>query len=139
MRRDTPCVKQKTPPKSGTIAARIWLAMKTRHATSVAELAAAIGVERQTVHRWLQESADNISPRLLFKVADVLEYSPRWLATGEGNPSPPIEVAKNALEAADVWRDLSTEGRDAWVRQGRDLVTLGARKAFTPAKPFRTR
>lgn len=49
----------------------------------------------------------------LFALADALERSPRWLATGKGHPAPPVELDPDRVDEEqrllDAWRRLDPE------------------------------
>ncbi|MFM9851619.1 MAG: helix-turn-helix domain-containing protein [Sphingomonadaceae bacterium] len=55
-----------------------------------ARLASAVGVARGTMARYW--NGERMFPAdLLFRVADIIGVSPRWLVTGDGSAEPPIE------------------------------------------------
>jgi transcriptional regulator with XRE-family HTH domain len=50
----------------------------------------ALGVRKQTVDRWMSDSLP--AADTLFEIAEKWGLSPRWLATGKGDPRPTIEA-----------------------------------------------
>lgn len=69
-----------------TLQERIILAMEWAKIPTPAALARKMGVNRQTVHRWYKGEGLNLELEMLVKLADALNVTIRWLATGKGNP-----------------------------------------------------
>lgn len=115
-------------PKTGTIASRIVIAMtaagiKTAQGLSVRTKSPERpkGIGRQTIHRWLLESADQVDPKLLFIVAEALDVAPRWLALGGDNMAPPRHLTHEEsaiLELAHNLEQLHDGSKDLWMKDG---------------------
>lgn len=97
----------------------------------------AIGVNKQTAARWL--GGGEPSPDMLYRIADALRCSPRWLATGEGAMRP---ATKFSLDEADlivqIYRPLSKHptALQKWISEGNQLVAITTEAGA--ANPFRT-
>lgn len=55
---------------------------------SLEQLAKKVGCSKQTIGHYETGSTKTVSMNVLFPLADVLDVSARWLATGEGEPKP---------------------------------------------------
>lgn len=55
---------------------------------SLEQLAKRVGCSKQTIGHYETGSTKTVSMNVLFPLADVLDVSARWLATGEGEPKP---------------------------------------------------
>lgn len=113
-----------TRDPSYTLAGRIRIGMVQAGITNPTELARKMKANRQTVHRWVNGEGDKITPRLLFRMADILKVNPRWLALGEGSPTMPTDPSLEESEALALFRALPEAGKQAWLSQGRDLGRL---------------
>lgn len=65
-----------------TMQARLLRAMQAK-GISQSELARRIGLTRASVNAWTMGRVVYIRPHNLFAIADALDVSARWLATGE--------------------------------------------------------
>ena len=72
---------------------RLRLAMK-RGKASAAELARACDISPSAVSKWFNGKADTIKAVHVFAVARRCKVNPEWLATGEGKPDLPKDVAR---------------------------------------------
>lgn len=134
-------------PKDGTVAQRIVVAMKHAGIGSATALATRchqyqesrkipagerIRIERQTIHNWLANSSDNITPRLLFLVADALGVAARWLATDKGPMTPPRALTPDdemVLELASNLEKLGDGSKDLWIADGNGRLKTGRARA----------
>ena len=84
-----------------------------------------VEVNRQTAHNWFRPQSHSIDCIFLFKIADILGVSARWLATGQ-KPIKRQEILKPEYEQPiGVWNALAEdEPRQTWLRNGQDLLTL---------------
>lgn len=126
-------------PKRGTIAARIVVAMTSNGVRTTQELSALTGINRQTIHRWLTESADKIDPKLLFQVADVVNTSARWIATGKGPMQRPRILTADDIDVGSmfVYHSLNVTRRpldECEPREGAasSQTQLGERRSIRP-------
>lgn len=123
-----------SPPREGTIARRIWTAMRAIDMESPNDLAKVINVPRGTVHRWFKESSNAITPQLLYAVSDALSCNPRWLCSGKGSMAPVKELTPDELSVIQLWESLPQAAREEWVKQGVGLQRLTA--GTSAANPF---
>lgn len=73
-------------------------------------------LNRQTPHNWFRDAAKQIDSRYLFQVADALNVSARWLATGTPPVAPmPREVVPGAARLLNVYQRLDNEYRTAFL------------------------
>jgi len=131
--RQNPDVPVHVPP---TVGARIEAAMKFRGVRTPAALATTLGVPRQTVYRWIKDGGDNIIPSLLFKAADALHVSPRWLAIGMGPMTAPLDVGPDDLLILEIANSLPEPVRDEWVRHGEMLRKALQTRRASDTNPF---
>lgn len=65
-------------------------------------------------------------PAQLFALADALARNPRWLATGEGQSTPPVELdpdhADDEAQLLDAWRRLEPEQQAHVIANARFLL-----------------
>lgn len=81
---------------------------------SQAELCRKAKIPAQTLNTYW--NGKNLpKPAQLFAIADAVDRNPRWLATGEGQPTPPVELdpdhADEEQQLLDAWRRLETDQR----------------------------
>jgi transcriptional regulator with XRE-family HTH domain len=91
-----------------------------------ARLAALVGVTRGTMARYWH--GERLLPAdLLFRVADILNVSARWLITGAGPVTPPLEAdpyaASDEERLLDAFRRLSAEQRGHVTQSAQLLAT----------------
>lgn len=102
------------------------------------ELARRMKIHRQTAHKWFDGQSDNLTPEMLFKLADILHVNPRWLAFGQPeSPVAPRQIDTEAEELIQIRDALPPDARDDWLKHGRTLVRHTAPKSTTnpfPAK-----
>lgn len=75
----------------------------------------ALGLPKQTVHRWMQGSSTP-SPENVFLIADAWRMSARWLATGEGGMlelSASEVLNKQEAEILTAYRGAPADGKSS--------------------------
>ncbi len=115
---------------------RIRDAMIAAGIEGVGDLARRLGLPRQTVHRWLQGSIKNMTYENLFRLADLLNVSARWLAVGDVDPSKYIVKDEQEVEMMAIIRDMSHHTRTQWLAIGRSLLAVHADGRGTKVTPF---
>ena len=76
------------PMSSENFAERLAEAMEER-GISAPQLAAVLGVKRQSIYELLSKDSKSMKPENLYRTADYLGVKARWLAIGEGPKYPP--------------------------------------------------
>lgn len=125
----------KTKPKS-TQHDRIRDAMIAAGIAGPGELARRLRLPRQTVHRWLAGNIKNLTYDNLFRLADLLNVSARWLAIGDVDPSKYLVKDEQEVEMMAVIREMSAHTRAQWLAIGRSLLGLQAGAQGTPVNPY---
>lgn len=87
---------------TGTLAERIKEAREAAGISEPAELARRVGVKAASAYQWESGSTKSLKDTTLIELSDVLDVSPRWLATGVGPRSP--------LEHLGISRSETPEG-----------------------------
>ena len=101
-------------------------------------LAKALDVHRQTVFKWLNGEVEDLTPEMLFKLADVLDVNPRWLYAGP--PESPIKPRvldpeqEELVQIKESLEKASPQAKDQWLSNGRSLVQIVA--PTSRANPF---
>jgi len=118
------------------MSARVHDAMIAHGITNVSELARRLELPRQTVYRWLTGDIKHLSVENLFRLADLLNVSARWLALGDVEPSKYVIKNETEVEMMSVMKEMSPLAREQWLTVGRSL--LAVQKAGKPTKvnPF---
>lgn len=94
-----------------------------------------IELDRRVIHNWFRADARTIDSDRLFKVADALGVSARWLASNDGQIKREVPLQTQYEEAIEVWNELGDpEAQQAWLRQGRDMLAI--LKKTSPAMPY---
>jgi hypothetical protein len=75
----------------------------------VPKIARKVACERATLHNYIAGGKIHIEALLLFKLADTLEVSPRWLLTGEGGRG---GLTKNEIVLLQRYRAMKPDERD---------------------------
>ena len=103
---------------------------------SVAELARRIGIRQPSL--WQLEEGVSKNPRAstLLRLADALNASPEWLASGRGAPYRITVVAPNESELVSIFRSLSPPSQRALLAAAKAM--LEASPTPTAASPFKT-
>ena len=106
------------------------------------ELANLLGVHRQTVGKWLNGDVEDLTPEMLFKLADALNVNPRWLYAGP--PESPIKPRvldpeqEELVQIKETLEKSNVDAKEQWLSSGRSLVrivTPASRANPFPAKP----
>lgn len=82
---------------------------------SAAELGRDCGVTRQAVGKWVHGSGYPGSIEL-FKAADALGVSARWLLLGTGKMAPPVHLDDQARYALDLFAQLTPDDQAAVIK-----------------------
>lgn len=101
------------------------------------ELARRLKLNRQTVHKWVNGDVDALEVDLLFRLAEVLDMNPRWLATREGGPQAPRPLSMEDQRVLDLYRSLKPGVRNSWVQSGDALLSASGEPSV--AQPFKHR
>jgi transcriptional regulator with XRE-family HTH domain len=118
-----------------TFGGRVRIQMAAAGIKSPAELSRRMGLGRQTISKWLNDEIKDIGLDNLYKLADTLNCSARWLATRTGTPYRATRMTVEEKEAIDLYRTLAEPVRDSWISSGRAL--LKASTAPSPSQPFK--
>lgn len=105
-----------------TLGGRIKTAMALRGMKYQTTLAQQIGVPKQTIGKWISNEPANITFEYLYKAADALRISARWLSTGEGPPSKGIRLDPDKAALMGIYDRLDPDDRDSWMSLGRKLA-----------------
>lgn len=90
---------------------RVLSALRAAGMTQV-ELARQAGIKRASVNDWVKGRSRYIRPEHLFRAADALGVSPRWLATGRGPRIDPLRTPDVRL-VAELYADAPVRIRAA--------------------------
>jgi transcriptional regulator with XRE-family HTH domain len=115
---------------------RIRDAMIARGIAGAGELARRLNLPRQTVHRWLRGSIKNMTYENLFRLADHLNVSARWLAVGDVDPSKYMVKDEQEVEMMAIIREMSVHTRAQWLAIGRSLLAVQGDGRGTKVNPF---
>lgn len=91
-------------------------------------------INKQTVHNWFKPTCKFIDQAWLFKVAKLLDVSPEWLGTGDGNVAAPRTLSDDYEQAVGMWKSLPDDkARTAWIKSGHSIMDLlGQRSKEVP-------
>lgn len=103
-----------------------------------ADLSRRMGLPRQTISKWLNNEIKDIGPENLYRLADVLNCSARWLVTKQGTPHRATRMSVEETEAIQIFRTLSEPVRDSWMSSGRALLNASSQAPST-AQPFKVK
>lgn len=122
---DTKIIKGR---RVSTFAGRIRMALESAGIFDVPDLQArwrrAYNEElnRQTAHNWLKETAKSAEYEKLYRVCDLTKTSARWLALGDGPPTPAQQISPEQAEVLAIFAQLKGQRLDRWLELGRDLL-----------------
>lgn len=102
---------------------RIHVGMAANGISSLTELARRTGVSRQTVRRWLQEPDAHIDVRTGIRLADAVHLSLRWMISGEGIPSPRVDLRPDEAALVAEYRRIPRRNRSVLRHCARELTT----------------
>ncbi len=121
--------------EQATLKGRIKIGMAAKGIKRPIDLAKRMRLPRQTIHSWLNGARTELTPALLFHLADTLGVNPRWLALGPPNsPVPPRALEPDDEEMMQIKKTLDAEAREHWISAGRQMVRLTAKRSI--ANPF---
>jgi len=115
---------------------RIRDAMISAGIATPAELARRLDLPRQTVHRWLGGNIKNLTYENLFRLADLLNVSARWLAIGDVDPSKYLVKDEQEVEMMALIREMSAHTRAQWLAIGQSLLEVQAGVQGTKVNPY---
>jgi transcriptional regulator with XRE-family HTH domain len=107
-------------PESKSLGQRLLAALEFS-GKSQSDLARALDVGRQAIQQMCAGYNDNPSARRIFKIADVLGVSPRWLALGVGPMTDGEKLKPNEQEMVDLFRSLRLESQSEVIGFARGL------------------
>ena len=116
-----------------TVEGRLCIAMDMAGLKGPTALGRLVGMDRQTVHRWIQ-GTNRMQPENLFTCADALNISARWLATDIGAVTREEAITPDESAALAIFRTLPVKAREKWIRDGNELVELLSDRSA--ANPF---
>ena len=98
-----------------------------------------LALGRQTVHNWFKPTCQFIEPQFLFAIADLLDVSAEWLATGQGLIDRPRQLDDDMTQLIGLYKSFpDEESRAKWfrdaVKDGNELLAL--LKKHSAATPF---
>lgn len=85
-------------------------------------LARRLGVSHQTVRRWLYEPLTRIEANTLFRIADALNLSARWIVSGDGSPTARIPLTPTTALLIDMHNALSSSAQSILLHVAADLT-----------------
>ncbi len=103
--------------------------------SSASQLSRKLGLPRQTIAKWLNDEIKEISPANLYRLADLLDCSARWLAVNTGTPYRAVRMTVDEKHLFDLYRALPESVRESWVNSGQAL--LNATDSRSTASPFK--
>src|SRR5690348_5647821 len=116
--------------EESTLKGRLRIAMAHAGIAKASDLSRKLRLPPQTVSSWLTGEREALTPKLLFKVADALNVSPRWLALGPPTSlTPPRTLTPQEEEVLQIKQALEGEVRDQWISSGRTMVRHTARRS----------
>lgn len=118
---------------------RLDAAMTTR-GVSIPKLAQLAECSRQVLHKYVNPKyaqPKQIETFLLFRIADALEVSPRWLLlAGQSTMDKERSLGTEENRALNTFAHLDQDARDEWIRQGEFLAQRQPQLIATPANPY---
>lgn len=103
---------------------RIHLGMTTVGISSEAELARRILVSRQTVRRLLYDPVVRVDAVTLFRLADTVKLSARWILHGYGAPTARVPLGPSALRLVELHEGLSPEAQTILMHAATNLLDV---------------
>lgn len=100
--------RNRATPESIELGKRLLLALEKTGRTQ-SDLARALDVNRQTIQQLAAGFNANPSAGRIFRIADTLNVSARWLAMGEGDMRNETELRPGEKDLLDVYRRLKPE------------------------------
>lgn len=101
---------------------RIHVGMVSVDITTESELARRAGISHQTVRRLLYEDIVRVDASTLFRLADTLRTSARWILSGAGYPTPRLPLTPGAQRLVEIHAGLSPKARSILLNAATDLM-----------------
>ena len=94
---------------------------------------------RQTFYSWFKATPPKIEPRKLFKLGELLDVNPAWLALESDHMAKPFTPGQDLQEFLDAYRHLGPKGREALVREASNEARklLDVQDEASVAKPYK--
>lgn len=80
------------------------------------------GLNKQTAHNWINGNFKAIEAENLFRLADMTDFSARWILRREGPPGKWLPADPDRLALLEIFDCLSDKQRDAWIAAGKAMV-----------------
>lgn len=102
---------------------------------SQSEVARKLGVQPSAVNHMESGRTKSLKADTILRLAQTIGVSAYWLETGEGSPSPDNRLTPDETEVLDLYRSLTEQNREAWLKVG---VTLAEAQVSKPSisRPF---
>lgn len=120
-----------------TFASRFRLARKSRDLT-LEQVADRAGCSKQTLNHIERGRVLEVKMGLLYALSDVLQTSPRWLATGKGTQRQLGEISDHERDMIYIYRRLPKHLQEHFSTVLESLSTASA-EAPSPIAPFGAR
>lgn len=118
---------------------RLAAAMKSG-GVDVPELARRAECSRQVVHKYVNQKyplPKQIEAFLLFRIADALEISPRWLLLpSQTEMAREISPTPDQMHALNILTQLDDASKDQWFQEGEFHAARQPQVVATTARPF---
>jgi transcriptional regulator with XRE-family HTH domain len=116
---------------------RLKASFALRPGLDVPQLAREVGCTRAVLHNYRKGKNKTIEALLLFKMADALGVSARWLLTKEGAMAKIESLTPDQARVLQTFSQLADEGtRDFWIAQGEELQRRQPSLVPSVADPF---
>lgn len=116
---------------------RIHLGMVSVGITTESALARRVHVSRQTVRRLLYDPVTRVDAVTLFRLADTIKLSARWIVHGSGSPSVRTPVTPSAARLIELHNELPPMARGILLRVAAQLLDVSADGHLPPADETR--
>lgn len=105
---------------------RIHMGMASVGITTESALARRVHVSRQTVRRLLYDPVTRVDAVTLFRLADTIKLSARWIVHGSGSPSVRTPVTLSAARLIELHNELPPIARGILLRVAAQLLDVSA-------------
>jgi hypothetical protein len=126
--------------KYSPLFSRVSGAMKVRGIFNTSELAGRVSVRlghaigNKALIEHLNGDTESVRADVILALADELDYSARWLHSGEGDPQKEIALSDTYKELHGVFGELSAAAKDELVGYAYKLLRISGRP--TVAAPY---
>lgn len=126
--------RENSPMARETFVTRLADAMKKEGLKGPVELGKRLKVNKQTASKWINGQTTRLAAADLYRIADGLRVSPRWLWKGGDIPM----ISKPSIGAEEerligIFRSLPPEWRQDWLEDGqRTAERLGKANTLNP-------